>query len=116
MKVCRSAITGSGEGLKARKNISAGKIVAYYHGVRMKAHEEAPFGPRPTGYAIYLEWDREKRENSDVLDISPEVNITKLNLSHGVNFSTSQLRTTRRLWLTKSITASTLTVSGFRRW
>ena len=46
--------------------------MSYYHGLRMKASEENPFGV-PTGYAIYLEWDREKRETSDVLDISPEV-------------------------------------------
>ena len=112
MEVCTSSINGSGEGLKAKRNVSAGKIVAYYHGVRMKAHEENPFGSKPTGYAIYLEWDREKRDNSDVLDISPEVSNTKLNLSHDVNFSTSQLKTTRLHWLTKSTTASTLTVSG----
>ena len=52
--------------------MAAGTIVSYYHGLRMKAAEENPFGA-PTGYAIYLEWDREKRETSDVLDISPEV-------------------------------------------
>ena len=46
--------------------------MSYYHGLRMKASEENPFGV-PTGYAIYLEWDRERRETSDVLDISPEV-------------------------------------------
>ena len=43
----------------------------------MKASDENPFGP-PTGYAIYLEWDRDKRETSDVLDISPEVQINPL--------------------------------------
>ena len=46
--------------------------MSYYHGLRMKAEEENPFGV-PTGYAIYLEWDRERREEGDVLDISPEV-------------------------------------------
>ena len=54
--------------------MAAGTIVSYYHGLRMKAAEENPFGA-PTGYAIYLEWDRERRENSDVLDISPEVRV-----------------------------------------
>ena len=82
MEVCTSSINGSGEGLKAKRNVSAGKIVAYYHGVRMKAQEENPFGSKPTGYAIYLEWDREIRETSDVLDISPEVKCFYHNKTH----------------------------------
>ena len=47
----------------------------------MKAEEENPFGT-PTGYAIYLEWDREIRETSDVLDISPEVKCLYHNKTH----------------------------------
>lgn len=81
MEVCRSSITGSGEGLRARRNVAAGTIVSYYHGLRMKAEEENPFGT-PTGYAIYLEWDREIRETSDVLDISPEVKCFYHNKTH----------------------------------
>lgn len=55
----------------------------------MKAEEENPFGV-PTGYAIYLEWDRERRESSDVLDISPEHQSTRnysATLAHKVNHS-----------------------------
>lgn len=69
--------------------MTAGTIVSYYHGLRMKASEENPFGV-PTGYAIYLEWDRERRENSDVLDISPEHQSTRnysATLAHKVNHS-----------------------------
>ena len=90
MEVCTSSITGSGEvsreteevlvsdlamslqGLRTKTDVAAGTIVSYYHGLRMKAAEENPFGA-PTGYAIYLEWDRERKDTSDVLDISPEV-------------------------------------------
>ena len=53
----------------------------------MKAKEENPFG-LPTGYAIYLEWDRDMRDNSDVLDISPEVTLTlKYNINNTGNFA-----------------------------
>jgi len=89
VEVCSSSISGSGEGLRVKQDVEPGTIVAYYHGLRMKASDENPFGP-PTGYAIYLEWDRDKRETSDVLDISPECQSTKnytATLAHKVNHS-----------------------------
>ena len=73
VEVISSSISGSGDGLRVKTDVRSGTIVAFYHGLRMKATDENPFGP-PTGYAIYLEWDRDKREISDVLDMSPEVN------------------------------------------
>ena len=87
MEVCCSSITGSGEGLRIRRDVQAGTLVSYYHGLRMKAKEENPFG-LPTGYAIYLEWDRDMRENSDVLDISPEVTASQIQCkSHRQNLA-----------------------------
>ena len=72
VEVTQSSITGSGEGLQVRTDVEAGTIVAFYHGLRMSAKEENPFG-RSTGYGIFLEWDRDKRDKADVLDLSPEV-------------------------------------------
>ena len=46
----------------------------------MKPVDENIFG-KATGYAIYLEWEVEARDNSDVLDIAPQVgNIDLTNL------------------------------------
>ena len=70
--VTESSITGSGEGLQVREDVEAETIVAFYHGLRMSAKEENPFG-KSTGYSIFLEWDRGKRDKADVLDLSPEV-------------------------------------------
>ena len=70
--VTQSSITDSGEGLQVRTDVEAGTIVAFYHGLRMSAKEENPFGGS-TGYSIFLEWDRDKRDKADVLDLSPEV-------------------------------------------
>ena len=70
--VTQSSITGSGEGLMVRADVEAETIIAFYHGLRMAAKEENPFG-RSTGYSIFLEWDRDKRDKADVLDLSPEV-------------------------------------------
>ena len=78
VEVCQSSLPGSGEGLRVKTDVEEGVIVAYYHGLRMKAKDENPFGP-PTGYGIFLEWDRDKRETSDVLDLSPEVTTEAIN-------------------------------------
>jgi len=91
VEVISSSISGSGDGLRVKTDVRSGTIVAFYHGLRMKATDENPFGP-PTGYAIYLEWDRDKREISDVLDMSPEMQSTAnytATLAHKVNHSFS---------------------------
>ena len=102
VEVTTSSISGSGEGLRVREDVEAGTIVAYYHGLRMPASEENPWGP-PTGYGIFLEWDRDKRDKSDVLDLSPEVNIQYFQTAFYTKtiVSSSQLRTTAPPWLTK---------------
>ena len=77
VEVCTSSIHGSGDGLRLRRDVEAGTVVAFYHGLRMKAAEESPWGA-PTGYGIMVEWDRDKKDTSDVLDLSPEVNLFSL--------------------------------------
>ena len=110
--VTQSSITGSGEGLQVRADVEAGTIVAFYHGLRMSAKEENPFG-RSTGYSIFLEWDRDKRDKADVLDLSPEVSKSyKTNIIVFI-FSSNQRKTTPPHWLIKSITALIPTASGF---
>ena len=34
VQVCSSSISGSGEGLRVKKDVEPGTIVAYYHGLR----------------------------------------------------------------------------------
>ena len=77
VEVCTSSIHGSGDGLRLRRDVEAGTVVAFYHGLRMKAADESPWGA-PTGYGIMVEWDRDKKDTSDVLDLSPEVNLFSL--------------------------------------
>ena len=74
VEVCTSNVSGGGEGLCAKVDIPVGTIVSYYHGVRMKPVDEILFG-KATGYAIYLEWDVEAKETSDILllDFAPQV-------------------------------------------
>ena len=72
VEICSSSVSGGGEGLCAKVKIPSGTIASYYHGVRMKPVDENIFGVA-TGYAIYLEWDVEARESSDILDIAPQV-------------------------------------------
>ena len=72
VEVCVSSIDGSGEGLRLKKDVAEATVVAFYNGLRMPASDGHIFG-YATGYGIYLEWDRKKRKDSDVLDLSPEV-------------------------------------------
>ena len=72
VEIFKSSVSGGGEGLCAKVDITAHTLVSYYHGVRMKPVDENIFG-KATGYAIYLEWEVEARDNSDILDIAPQV-------------------------------------------
>jgi len=89
VEVFTSGISGSGEGLQARKKIPAGTLVAYYNGIRIKSGDKY-LVEKNTGYAINLEWDMELRKNTDVLDILPEYQSTAnytSTLAHKVNHS-----------------------------
>ena len=74
VEVCTSGVSGSGDGLQAKKKLAAGTLVAYYNGVRIKCDDKY-LVENSTGYAINLEWDMEHRKNTDVLDILPQVSI-----------------------------------------
>ena len=73
VEVCMSRVSGSGEGLQAKRRLRAGTLVAYYNGVRIKCDDKYLVA-YSTGYAINLEWDLERRKNTEVLDILPQVN------------------------------------------
>ena len=104
VEVCTSSIHGSGDGLRLRRDVEAGTVVAFYHGLRMKAADESPWGA-PTGYGIMVEWDRDKKDTSDVLDLSPEVTcslyINSLYNVKCVPTSCSPLPTTAPRWPTR---------------
>jgi len=89
VEVCTSQVSGSGDGLRTKVDIPADTLVAYYHGVRMKASDGDIF-EKSTGYAIFLEWEIELRKISDVLDIAPQhqstANYTST-LAHKINHS-----------------------------
>ena len=77
VEVCMSRVSGSGDGLRAKKRLSAGTLVAYYNGVRIKCDDKYLVA-YSTGYAINLEWDLERRKNTEVLDILPQVNYSSV--------------------------------------
>ena len=72
VEICKSSVSGGGEGLGAKVDIPGNTLVSFYRGVRMKPADENIF-EKATGYAIYLEWEIEARDNSDILDIAPQV-------------------------------------------
>ena len=105
VEVCTSSLPGSGQGLRAKRDVPAGTLVSYYHGLRMPASEQNPFGP-PTGYAIYVEviatnvfcayvdcfwqWEMKKQKLGDVLDLTRELQSVQnysSTLAHKVNHS-----------------------------
>jgi len=79
-----SSIQGAGEGLFARRDIQAGEIVSFYHGIWYPYG--APCRNPNYDYQIFLDWDRAPK--SAYLDIPPEftsVEAYRASLGHKVN-------------------------------
>ena len=71
----QSRIAGGGEGVYAKKDIAAGRVVAYYNGIRMKAGENCPYD-EDSGYAIFVEWHKDSKhehKKGDHMDLPPQV-------------------------------------------
>jgi len=92
LTVGQSRIAGGGEGVYAKKDIAAGRVVAYYNGIRMKAGEKSPYD-EDSGYAIFVEWHKESQyedKKGDHMDLPPQYhsyNSYRATLAHKLNHS-----------------------------
>merc|ERR1711892_176704 len=92
LRVGASRIAGGGEGLYAKKEIAAGRVVAYYNGIRMKAGENSPYD-EDTGYAIFVEWHKGSKDvykKGDHMDLPPQYQSStayRASLAHKLNHS-----------------------------
>lgn len=72
---------GGGEGLYARRHLTAGSIVAFYNGIRLKAEEMSPYSDND--YSIVVEWEEKTLpfpfpwvSTADHMDLPPEVSVS----------------------------------------